>query len=270
VLLILKLAKVTVFRSTGFFVYGSSSISLRTISDSGEESEATNEVLGAIPKLDEDKTPILAQYKIVSEKAQKVVVIPVFYYSYQKSVDFMGYKYEYDFKYYISLKKDTEQTISSVFELDDKAVTIKYSNLYFYNENKATVEVKNGDDTEAHINNAKYNNTIKETREGLLSAELSAEVISKQEPNKDYSFKLSADVKITGKDGKYPLPEKFFQITEDTIYTKSTEDAEMENLAGGLSTGAIIGIVIGCVVFVAIVAFCIYWFCIRKSAQVGN
>ena len=56
-------------------------------------------------------------------------------------------------------------------------------------------------------------------------------------------------------------------FTEDNIDTTFPAEEEEDK---GLSAGAIVGIVIGCIVVVGIIGFCVYWFVFRKNTNDAN
>ena len=78
---------------------------------------------------------------------------------------------------------------------------------------------------------------------------------------KKYDQEASVTIKI---DKKLPYqPDKIFQVKPNQIFDDSLE--EYDFLAGGLSAGAIAGIVIACVVVVGVIVFCVIWFVVLKK-----
>ena len=80
--------------------------------------------------------------------------------------------------------------------------------------------------------------------------------------NKKYEAKASITVTLNDQTPWYP--NKIFQMKPNMIFDNSVEEYEFLD-GGGLSAGAIAGIVIACAVVVGVVVFCIVWFVVLKK-----
>ena len=82
-------------------------------------------------------------------------------------------------------------------------------------------------------------------------------------PSAGTSFSAKADVTVESQDKNQFLPDKVALMEVNRIYSTADEDYDLGN--GGLSAGAIAGIVIACVVVVGVVIFLIVWFVVLKK-----
>ena len=142
---------------------------------------------------------------------------------------------------------------------------VKVVAVVFYSPSGANVSTKNGADTITYFNGRELNKTENYKIYGFLNVE------NKNLPKepKEGKWSAKATVTIKGNDGNISLPEKFFELTADTIYTTSTPDAKIADFSPPkkrLSAGLIAGIVVACIVVVGgIVGFCVYWFKCRNK-----
>ena len=255
----------------GFFLIGAKGVKVAYVKDDSTLSEQTSDVLGAISVLDDKKELTTRTYQIVATETQKIqIIVDILVSRTTKETD-SPIPINKEEKYYLLIKKDFEGKLSTYTKIKDDEATMKSTSLIFYNPYGTTISAENGEDTVTFYNG-----------DTQLTSPVSGQIFdtiyteNTKEPKDDKSIEegewsSSATITVKGNDGTV-LPEKLFELTEDTIYTTSTPDAtitDYSNLVSDdkLSAGAIAGIVVGCVVVVGGVSgFCVYWFIFRKRA----
>ena len=265
----LEAGKSYCFPSTGFFVIGANKIKLTTVSETGVESTPVNDALGAISKVESGEL-VKTYYKLVSENVQTVFIFPNEDYSQSYSSELNGKKVTMENKIYLPLQKNVKQTVSFYLKASSKEVKYQTTALLFVNPNEATITANNGKGSMAYFDGAKITEKLKNKKSGDITIKPEIDIT---EPVKleDGTYKATSEITIEGNTGSYTLPEKLFELTSDTIYSISTKNAKMVNFVDtdadtGLSGGIIAVIVIVCIIAVAAIAFCVYWFVFRNKA----
>ena len=258
-------------RSPGFFMIGSKEAKISRINDDETLGKTETNAFGATSSDTSDGCLIDETYQIVVSTTQTVHLYTFYRASYTSHISQDGFTGDIDSKVYVTLNKNFEGKLSTSMKGTATSQTLKETQLFFFNPYGATISAKNGDNALTSIDNDNINGDVTNKNQGFISVD-AANLDSLDTTNIDET--VSSTIKITGNDGSIVLPEKFFEVKKNTIYTISTpqsslnEDSTTSDDDNGLSGGAIAGIVITCIVVVGSAAgFCVYWFMFRNKTD---
>ena len=191
-----------------------------------------------------------ALYVKVSNPGDEQKVTPYFY-----PLQLSMKEGEQEAKQILVMKKEWEQTITTKGE-ENSGVS---ETIHVINPLKSKVTVNPGDGTQITIDLQGTNTIDKEqTFEDFIVSVMAYPKGDETEGT------YKADITVEASKTPANYPEKVALLENGKLY--STDDEDYDDFeGGGLSAGAIAGIVIACVVVVGVVVFCIVWFVVLKK-----
>ena len=260
----------TCIDSTGFFILGGKNIKISYLKDDGTITAPVNNAFGGSSESKYTNTFILE-----TETAQDV-----FYGLAYTFTDIFPPNDKFEEKHYAILKKDFTVTLSLNGTFDSGSITEgSWLNAYFFAPSGAKISVKNHENSVAVLNLFEIDETT-DTTGGHLTvfpkAFYSGHVIG----NENGPYFAKAEITVKGNESSYEYPNKIIELKTGAIYSESTESVQfnendVNNIKGdeskpednSLGGGAIAGIIIACVVVVAVAVFCVYWFIFREKSD---
>jgi len=249
------------FEEKGLVLLGENSRSLtaRVLLADGSLSEEYKRIF-AITGTDTEKMPV----QIVSDKDQKVYIYPIPLLRSTTTVEVEAVTLPTQINVYLGLKQkhetDAKTTLEETSQTSGK-LTADY--IFNVNPNGATIKAENGNNAEAYY---KELNIVEDKIEssGISSKALSIYVnpnIKEGTPEPTGNkLTFSSKIKIEGKDGDIDLPEDFFELEDNMLYSWSL-----------LTKTQLIIIIVVCVVVVlAIIISIIACCCCCKKSKVSS
>ena len=241
---------------TGFAILDGDNIDLETYDYTcGDKQTAKNIYAATTP----NSYGRLYKLKPNKDRTARFIDIPAT--SYSATFTYNGRQYVDKAKIYLSLDTDTPHTIESTMTFytnGDQYYDCEY--IYVADPDRFDVSVENGLRSTAMFSSSSIDgiNTHGQVIQGTFSAEAGIIQAIPSEMVKTTTVMAAtytAKSSITIKRDSAGLPDKYIELTPDTIYTFDKS-----------KTGLIVGVVVGVVVVIAIVVFCVYWFkCRAKS-----
>jgi uncharacterized protein YneR len=205
-------------RTDGFFLVGSENIDLSNMTDEWAIVSTSSKALGAVSSKGETSLN-QANYKLSSTNDQTIQLYHISSYSKSESSG----KFSWETREYLSLKKDTTETISYKIHKEDGTFVIQSTKLHFLNPNSLNISFVNDKDTKTLNNDREIVSDVENVNKGEISVSTTLDV---------YGFEkgtiiASSLITIKGNTGSISLPGKLFELTPDTIYTINTSNADI-------------------------------------------
>ena len=246
----------TCIQSFGFIILGGKNIKISYQKEDGSITTPVNNAFGASGESYYSSTTFILE----TETPQNV-----YYYN----VEDVSTNDKYEDKQYAILKKDFTVTLSLDGTVKDGDVVEGFwSSACFFAPTGAKISVTKHDNA-AVVHNKRQIKETMDTYGGYIIV-FPKDAYEKGSDVSDGHYSAKAEITVKGNDGNIEYPNKIIELKAGAIYSDSTESAQIADYDtddSGLSGGAIAGIVIGCVVVVAIAGFCVYWFIFRGKSD---